>query len=630
MKKLIILAVLLAIAYVLTLDDASAEDYSLQNWCIDQGQSWNISTGTCTVGIGSLATVASGDKLTIAAGEILLVDYDDYTDNFGAVESYGTIDNFGNIENDGIIMNREGTIYNSTGGVINNSNGLSNFDLIINAAGATFYNEHHFLNFSEFNNESVFINYHRFDNHRDGSIYNTGFLTNYCDLIFDPKCGELFNLGIIENEYSFINDGSVENQWTGTITNRPTGFIISTGFISNLCSDTNPTVCGQINNQGTFNLETWNPFGLHTSIYNYGYLDNTGNIILTNGIFENRGTFTNHDSITNDGSISNMGTLTNESTIDNKEGIINSGTFSNEGNIENEGSIVNSFYGVITNNSSATITNLESGSVVNYSTLENYGTILNHDYFENFGVVENHGTINNYFGAIIENRSISINSEPSPALILNYGMIDNWGDIDNDGTIDNHGTINNHNTFNNLTLATINNFSTTTINNFGTINNEGTINNPGTINNSGTIDNSGTIINYSGGSITGNDVTGDGAVNDVEFISVDIKPGSDPNCFNNNDNGVIPVAVLTTDIFDAANVDPLSITLNGMQARVKGKSGNAGAFEDVDADGDLDLVVQIVDTDGTFDVGDTIATLSVFTYDGIELEGSDSICIVPK
>ena len=87
--------------------------------------------------------------------------------------------------------------------------------------------------------------------------------------------------------------------------------------------------------------------------------------------------------------------------------------------------------------------------------------------------------------------------------------------------------------------------------------------------------------------------------------------------------------MLTTDTFDATNVNPLTVTLDGAEARVKGKSGNAGSLEDVDSDGDLDLVVQIEDTDGTYNVGDTVATLTGMTYDDFEIEGTDSICIVP-
>ncbi len=112
-------------------------------------------------------------------------------------------------------------------------------------------------------------------------------------------------------------------------------------------------------------------------------------------------------------------------------------------------------------------------------------------------------------------------------------------------------------------------------------------------------------------------------------VLIDIKPGSDPNSFNNDGHGVIPVAILTTDSFDAATVDPFSVSLNGAAVHVKGKSGNAGSLEDVDNDGDLDLVVQIEDVDGTYQAGDTLATLTGVTVDGFDIVGQDTICIVP-
>jgi hypothetical protein len=115
----------------------------------------------------------------------------------------------------------------------------------------------------------------------------------------------------------------------------------------------------------------------------------------------------------------------------------------------------------------------------------------------------------------------------------------------------------------------------------------------------------------------------------VLYVQIDIKPGSDPNCFNNNGHGVIPVAILTTDTFDAASVDPFSVVLDGASARVKGKSGNAGALEDIDNDGDLDLVIQIEDVDGTYQAGDAIASLTGITFEGIQIQGEDTICIVP-
>ncbi|MHC4565360.1 MAG: hypothetical protein ACYTE3_06330, partial [Planctomycetota bacterium] len=79
----------------------------------------------------------------------------------------------------------------------------------------------------------------------------------------------------------------------------------------------------------------------------------------------------------------------------------------------------------------------------------------------------------------------------------------------------------------------------------------------------------------------------------VATVEIDIKPGSYPNSINPKARGVIPVAILTADDFDASEVDPSTVALEGVLAKEKGKSGKYGSLEDVDADGDLDLVVQI-------------------------------------
>jgi len=118
-------------------------------------------------------------------------------------------------------------------------------------------------------------------------------------------------------------------------------------------------------------------------------------------------------------------------------------------------------------------------------------------------------------------------------------------------------------------------------------------------------------------------------IDDITFsgeMSIDIKPGSFPNCFNSNEHRVIPVAILGSVDFDVTTIDPFTVTLNGQGVRVKGKSGNAGAFEDVNGDGFLDLVVQIVD-DGVYFPGDTIGIVTAYSYSGVEFQGQDSICI---
>lgn len=113
----------------------------------------------------------------------------------------------------------------------------------------------------------------------------------------------------------------------------------------------------------------------------------------------------------------------------------------------------------------------------------------------------------------------------------------------------------------------------------------------------------------------------------IAAVTIDIKPGSDPNSVNLSSGGNIPVAILTTDDFDASTVDPLSITLEGGAVRLKGKSGNAGSLEDVDGDGDLDLVVHV--TDWTLTEGSAVAILTGETFDGTPIQGSDSVNIVP-
>jgi hypothetical protein len=111
-------------------------------------------------------------------------------------------------------------------------------------------------------------------------------------------------------------------------------------------------------------------------------------------------------------------------------------------------------------------------------------------------------------------------------------------------------------------------------------------------------------------------------------VAIDIKPGSDPNSINLGAEGVVPVAILTTPDFDAASVDEFSLTLSGSAVRLKGKSDRAGSLEDVDGDGDLDLVIQFDINELALQEGATQAVLEGFTLDGTPIMGKDSVRIV--
>lgn len=114
-------------------------------------------------------------------------------------------------------------------------------------------------------------------------------------------------------------------------------------------------------------------------------------------------------------------------------------------------------------------------------------------------------------------------------------------------------------------------------------------------------------------------------------VDIDIKPGSYPNAINLGSNGVIPVAILSSDTFDATTVDPETVLLAGAGVAVRGKGNKyLASQEDVNGDGLTDLVVKLetenLDPD-TFQNGTAILTGE--TSDGVEFTGSDEITIVP-
>ncbi len=140
--------------------------------------------------------------------------------------------------------------------------------------------------------------------------------------------------------------------------------------------------------------------------------------------------------------------------------------------------------------------------------------------------------------------------------------------------------------------------------------------------------------------------------------SLDIKPGSCPNSFNRNSNGVLPVALVGTDDFDVTEVDLASILLvrtdglGGSIAPHEGPPGPHSEFEDVatpfegeeqcdcdelGGDGILDLsmkfksanLVAALELDD-LKAGDFVSlTLTGNLLDGTPFEAADCIRIVP-
>ena len=115
-------------------------------------------------------------------------------------------------------------------------------------------------------------------------------------------------------------------------------------------------------------------------------------------------------------------------------------------------------------------------------------------------------------------------------------------------------------------------------------------------------------------------------------IDIDIKPGSFPNSVNYKNKGLLPVAILTTDTFDATTVDPETVIFDIFE--INGSTPPIMcAIEDVDGDGDLDLICHfsvpeidhkcmgIVDGRVVHATGQILAE----TFDGLPIQALDSI-----
>ena len=106
-------------------------------------------------------------------------------------------------------------------------------------------------------------------------------------------------------------------------------------------------------------------------------------------------------------------------------------------------------------------------------------------------------------------------------------------------------------------------------------------------------------------------------------ILIDIKPGGLPNPINLKSKSKVPVTILTTDDFDAYNVIPDTIIFAGA-------SPLRWNMEDVDYDGDYDMLLHFNTQELELAQNSIEATLEGETYDGSNIIGTDSVKIVPK
>ena len=122
--------------------------------------------------------------------------------------------------------------------------------------------------------------------------------------------------------------------------------------------------------------------------------------------------------------------------------------------------------------------------------------------------------------------------------------------------------------------------------------------------------------------------TADATIEVAHYAPLDVKPGSDDNPVNPKSKGVLPVAILNTDDFDPTAVVVESLVLSVTESGDGASPAKGGQFEDVDGDGDDDLVVHFANADLDLDSETSILYLSGQMADGLSLVGSDEVTAV--
>ncbi len=114
----------------------------------------------------------------------------------------------------------------------------------------------------------------------------------------------------------------------------------------------------------------------------------------------------------------------------------------------------------------------------------------------------------------------------------------------------------------------------------------------------------------------------------LEAIAVDIQPGNATNPINPTSQGVVPVAILGSGSFDVADVDVTTLAFGPDGASPAHNAG--GHLADLNGDGYRDLLSHYPMRETGLAPGDETACVTGTLFDGIPIEGCDSVTFVPS
>ena len=113
-------------------------------------------------------------------------------------------------------------------------------------------------------------------------------------------------------------------------------------------------------------------------------------------------------------------------------------------------------------------------------------------------------------------------------------------------------------------------------------------------------------------------------------LVVDIQPGTYPNDIVLNRKGKQPVGIMGTQNFSVSSIDPTTLELAGAPVLYQKKGGIMASIADLNGDGVDDLIFQVEVKELELEIEDTTATVTCKNFDGISLEGSDTVNLKSK
>lgn len=129
------------------------------------------------------------------------------------------------------------------------------------------------------------------------------------------------------------------------------------------------------------------------------------------------------------------------------------------------------------------------------------------------------------------------------------------------------------------------------------------------------------------------DLDGDGignACDSQNALTIDIKPGGDPNAINLKKDKIVTVAILGTSTFNVNSIDVSPLSDAPKFGGATPKAPTRISFKDVNRDGRIDLVLQYNLAGLGFNVSNIQGCISGKLTDGTIIEGCDAVKIVPK